>query len=35
MGQGNIKYRKVKRTPQTGENAGEGTEKVPSWVMLV
>ena len=22
MGQGNIKYRKVKRTPQTGENAG-------------
>ena len=24
MGQGNIKYRKVKRTPQTGENAGKG-----------
>ena len=23
MGQGNIKYRKVKRTPQTGENAGK------------
>ena len=23
MGQGNIKYRKVKRTPQTGENAGQ------------
>ena len=23
MGQGNIKYRKIKRTPQTGENAGK------------
>ena len=23
MGQGNIKYRKVRRTPQTGENAGK------------
>ena len=52
---GTLKYRKVQRTPQTGENAGkkkkkwyatsvtgrsprcitEGTEKVPSWVMVV
>lgn len=30
MGQGNIKYRKVKRTPQTGENAVRNSG-MPPW----